>query len=59
MHQPLAGDGTITARVTSMTGMITYPPPDHDEIVPGLVPWAKAGVMVKDGTSPAPGLRVR
>ena len=37
VHQPLAGDGAITVRVTSMTGLITYPPPNHDEIVPGLV----------------------
>jgi ABC-type transport system involved in multi-copper enzyme maturation permease subunit len=50
VHQSLAGDGTITARLTSMTGIITYPPPDHDKIVPGVVPWAKAGVLIKDGT---------
>jgi ABC-type transport system involved in multi-copper enzyme maturation permease subunit len=49
-HQPLAGDGSITARLTSMAGIITYPPPDHDKIVPGLVPWAKAGVIIKNGT---------
>jgi hypothetical protein len=51
VHRSLAGDGAITVRVTSMTGLITYPPPDHDEIVPGLVEWAKAGVIVKDGTA--------
>lgn len=49
-HQPLGEHGSITARMTAMTGTITYPPPDHDEIVPGLVPWAKAGVIIKDGT---------
>ncbi|HEX6346248.1 hypothetical protein [Umezawaea sp.] len=49
-HRPLGREGTITARLTSMTGIITYPPPDHDEIVEGLVPWAKVGVVVKDGT---------
>jgi hypothetical protein len=48
-HQDLGRDGSITVRMTSMTGTITYPPPDHDEIVPGLVPWAKAGIIVKDG----------
>lgn len=32
-----------------MTGTITYPPPDHDKIVSGLVPWAKAGIIIKDG----------
>ncbi|GAB3410549.1 DUF1349 domain-containing protein [Flindersiella endophytica] len=48
-HHDLGRDGSITARLTSMTGTITYPPPDHDEIVPGLVPWAKAGIIVKDG----------
>lgn len=51
VHQPLAGDGAITVRVTSMTGLITYPPPNHNEIVPGLVEWAKAGVIAKDGTA--------
>ncbi|HLO30934.1 MAG TPA: hypothetical protein VK249_17440 [Anaerolineales bacterium] len=48
VHQPLAGDGSITVRVTSMTGIITYPPPNHDQIVSGLVPWAKAGVILKE-----------
>ncbi|MEV0459927.1 hypothetical protein [Catellatospora methionotrophica] len=48
-HRPLTGDGSLTVRLTSMTGTITYPPPDHDEIVAGLVPWAKTGIIVKDG----------
>ena len=50
-HRPLGSNGSITVRMTSMTGVITYPPPNHDEIVPGLVPWAKAGVIIKDGTA--------
>src|SRR5262245_10101459 len=50
MHQPLAGNGSITARVTSLTGIITCPPPNHDQIVPGVVPWAKIGVIVKEST---------
>ena len=48
VYQPLTSDGSITARLTSMTGIITYPPPNHDEIVEGLVPWAKAGIIVKE-----------
>ena len=50
VHQPLDGDGSITARVISLTGLITYPPPHHDAIVPGVVPWAKAGIIVKQST---------
>ncbi|MBV1852709.1 DUF1349 domain-containing protein [Catellatospora tritici] len=48
-HRQLDGDGTVTARLTEMTGTITYPPPNHDQIVSGLVPWAKTGIIVKDG----------
>ncbi|MET0416115.1 MAG: hypothetical protein ABW022_08860 [Actinoplanes sp.] len=51
-HRELTGDGSLTVRVAEMTGIITYPPPDHDEIVDGMVPWAKAGIMIKDGTKP-------
>ncbi|GAA2416526.1 hypothetical protein GCM10010191_28670 [Actinomadura vinacea] len=49
VHRPLGEQGAITVRLTSMKGIITYPPPDHDEIVEGLVPWAKAGIIIKDG----------
>lgn len=50
VHQPLTGDGSITVRVTSLDGLITSPPPRHDQIVSGVAPWAKAGVIIKDGT---------
>ncbi|MFI0424092.1 hypothetical protein [Spongiactinospora sp. 9N601] len=50
LHRDLGREGGITVRMTSMTGTITYPPPEHDQIVSGLVPWAKAGIIVKDGT---------
>ncbi|MFE4657033.1 hypothetical protein ACFRFJ_10125 [Streptomyces hydrogenans] len=50
-HRDLGENGSITVRMTSMTGTITYPPPGHDRIVPGLVPWAKAGIIIKDGLS--------
>ncbi|KLU63379.1 ABC-2 family transporter protein [Peptococcaceae bacterium CEB3] len=49
VHQTMTGDGSITVRVTSLTGLITYPPPNHDQIVPGVVRWAKAGIIIKDG----------
>jgi ABC-type transport system involved in multi-copper enzyme maturation permease subunit len=57
--QPLAGNGSITVRVTSLTGMIAQnggfqgpdsPPPGT--MSPGLVPWAKAGIIITDGTRP-------
>jgi hypothetical protein len=56
VYQPLAGNGSITARLTSMTGKIAYLTPNHDPnasgivVVPGIVPWAKAGVMIKEST---------
>ncbi|GGK66512.1 hypothetical protein Sme01_10620 [Sphaerisporangium melleum] len=49
VHRDLGREGGITVRMTSMTGTITYPPPKHDQIVSGLVPWAKAGIIIKDG----------
>ncbi|WP_426362173.1 hypothetical protein [Streptomyces sp. E-08] len=49
LHRELGENGSITVRMTSMTGTVTYPPPHHDQIVPGLVPWAKAGIIIKDG----------
>ncbi|MFC4533809.1 hypothetical protein [Sphaerisporangium dianthi] len=52
LHRDLGREGGITVRMTSMTGTITYPPPNHDKIVPGLVPWAKAGIIIKDGVRP-------
>jgi len=51
-HQPLDGDGSITVRVSSLTGLITYPPDHPNDIVPGVMPWAKAGVIIKESTRP-------
>ncbi|MFI7442820.1 hypothetical protein [Nonomuraea indica] len=52
VHRQLRGDGVITARLTSMTGQIRKPDvtPGRRNVVAGVVPWAKAGVMIKDGT---------
>jgi ABC-type transport system involved in multi-copper enzyme maturation permease subunit len=55
VRQSLTGNGTITVRLTSLTG-------EHanlgsgpaqvgpGSLVPGLAPWAKAGIMIKQGT---------
>jgi hypothetical protein len=59
-----AGDGTLTARVTSLSG--AYVPVSGSpvknfsssrrgqpgsQLQPGLAPWAKAGIIVEPGTS--------
>jgi ABC-type transport system involved in multi-copper enzyme maturation permease subunit len=46
-HRTLTGDGRITARVASFTGEL---PSFDGEPRTGLVPWAKAGLILKDGT---------
>ncbi|MET9243350.1 hypothetical protein [Nonomuraea sp. NPDC003709] len=56
VHQPLKGNGSITARVSDMTGQIRLPDavPGVRNIKEGVVPWAKAGLLVrqslKEGT---------
>ena len=51
VHQLLTGDGSITARVTALTGVITYPQSSPNAIVPGIEPWAKAGIIIKQNTN--------
>ena len=54
VRQPLAGNGSITVRVTALTSLL--PPagqvfgatPDR----PGLVPWSKAGIIIRSSVSP-------
>jgi ABC-type transport system involved in multi-copper enzyme maturation permease subunit len=41
VRQPLAGNGSITIRVTSLAGLGQ----------PTIVPWSKAGIIIKDGIS--------
>jgi ABC-type transport system involved in multi-copper enzyme maturation permease subunit len=58
VRQPLTGNGSITVQVTSLTGLL---PPANPNVQagpngpadtrPGLVPWAKAGLIIKNGTS--------
>jgi ABC-type transport system involved in multi-copper enzyme maturation permease subunit len=50
VYQPLTGNGSITVRVMSMTGLITYPEAHPDSIVPGVEAWAKAGVLIEPST---------
>jgi len=56
VHQPLTGDGSITVRVTSMTGLLppanaqlgSVGPASTGDTRPGLYPWAKAGIIIKE-----------
>lgn len=57
VHQPLTGDGSITVRVTSLTGLYS----DHGAIqvdagtatglTSGTQPWTKAGIIIKQNTT--------
>ncbi|MEU4539691.1 hypothetical protein AB0G15_33040 [Streptosporangium sp. NPDC023825] len=49
VHQPLKGNGGITARVSDMTGQMRLPDavPGVRNVREGVVPWAKAGLLVR------------
>ncbi|MEU6415001.1 hypothetical protein [Microbispora sp. NPDC046933] len=49
VHQPLKGNGGITARVSDMTGRMRVPDavPGVRNVKEGMVPWAKAGLLVR------------
>lgn len=52
VHQPLDGDGSITVRISSLTGRVpSSRTPERGQgpadLRPGLLPWAKAGVLIK------------
>jgi ABC-type transport system involved in multi-copper enzyme maturation permease subunit/regulation of enolase protein 1 (concanavalin A-like superfamily) len=49
VHRPMAGDGTITVRVSDLTGVV---PDEAGGDRPQVAPWAKAGLIIKDGTKP-------
>jgi ABC-type transport system involved in multi-copper enzyme maturation permease subunit len=55
VRQPLAGDGSITVRLTSMTGLLPPSSPDNGsepfDSVHGVEPWAKAGLIIKENLS--------
>ena len=51
VHQPLSGNGSLTARVTSFTGR--YGPgqgPYPQLTTRGLQPWSKGGIIIKAST---------
>jgi ABC-type transport system involved in multi-copper enzyme maturation permease subunit len=51
VRQPLAGDGSITVRLTSLTGQVpsaTGPVSSDGPGVPGVEEWAKAGLIIKE-----------
>jgi ABC-type transport system involved in multi-copper enzyme maturation permease subunit len=53
VHQPLAGNGSITVQVSSLTGLLAPASlRPGAPTSPGLMAWSKAGIMIKNGTSP-------
>jgi ABC-type transport system involved in multi-copper enzyme maturation permease subunit len=59
VRQPLTGNGSITAQVTSLTGEQGAPSAptgpttsvsSQPQLRPGLQPWSKAGIIIKQGT---------
>ncbi|NUT10094.1 MAG: hypothetical protein HOQ38_06425 [Nonomuraea sp.] len=54
VHQPLTGDGSVVARVSGMTGQIRMPHPVAGvrNVVEGVVPWAKAGLLIRQSLAP-------
>ncbi|MBP2704267.1 ABC transporter permease subunit [Microbispora sp. RL4-1S] len=47
VHRPMAGNGSVTVSVSALTSSIPERPGD---LRAGLVPWAKAGLIVKEST---------
>jgi ABC-type transport system involved in multi-copper enzyme maturation permease subunit len=47
VHRPLTGDGSITVSVSALQSSLQT---GRADLQPGTVPWAKAGLIIKDGT---------
>jgi len=47
VHQPLAGDGSVIARVTSVTGSSSPDGASAQDLHAGVQPWSKAGIIIK------------
>jgi ABC-type transport system involved in multi-copper enzyme maturation permease subunit len=58
VHQALRGNGSLSVRVTSLTGVYSRgggiaPGPDPEaNFASGVQPWAKAGILVSQGSRP-------
>jgi ABC-type transport system involved in multi-copper enzyme maturation permease subunit len=59
VHQTLSGNGSITVRVTSLAGLYSPqggiapgPDPERNFARGSVQPWAKAGLIVEQGTRP-------
>ena len=52
VHRSLSSDGSITVRVTSMTGSYSPDGVSTQDLKPGLQPWSKAGIIIKANTDP-------
>jgi hypothetical protein len=52
VHQPMASAGSITVRVTSMTGSYSPGGASGQQLESALQPWSKAGIIIKAGTRP-------
>jgi ABC-type transport system involved in multi-copper enzyme maturation permease subunit len=54
VRQPLAGNGSITARVTSLTSPagVIHSPDGNSYGSPGIQPWSKAGIIIKQDLTP-------
>lgn len=54
IHQPLAGDGTLTTRLASLSGAYSsgngFGTTSNSQ-QPGLAPWAKAGIILEPATN--------
>jgi len=54
VRQPLTGNGSVTVRVTALTGehadLSSGPAQVGSGMVPGLAEWAKAGIILKQST---------
>jgi hypothetical protein len=49
VHRALAGDGSVTVSVSALESSL---PQGLQELRPGIVPWAKGGLIIKQSTRP-------